>query len=566
VTERIARLLASRWLPLALALVSGLLLLPALWAGFQLDDHFHRFRLLDLGEPSIQLFVFYDGNPERNRVMMELGILPWWTAEQLRHASFRYLSVLTMQLDFLLWAQHVWLMHLHSLVWLGACVAAAALFYRRILGATWVAGLAALLYAVDDAHAMPAAYLANRNALIATCLGVLSLLCFVRWRRDGWGRGAWLSTLLLALALCAGEFGLAAIAYLFAYAVCLERGTLLDRARSLVPSAGVLIVWAVARRVGGFGSEGSGFYVDPLADPLAFAWAFVERAPFLLMGQWTPVPADFGLVTGDAASGLYAFGVVVLTVVAVLLLPLVWRDSTARFFALGSVLSLLPIAAVGPQNRLLQFVGLGSMALLAQLTSGLLTGKPELPGSRWFRIPVGTACALLLLLHVPLATLGGLGALDFHNRSSEAMVRAIASVYTVAAVLTSKWADGLPRPRRLRALSAGSSPLELTRVDSNTLDVRLEHGLLPDALSRYFRSADLPFAVGDRVELSVFSAEVLALNEAGGPDHVRYRFQQPLEHSAHRWLCWDDGVYVDCSPPAIGGSIAFSGPVGIFGW
>ncbi len=81
-------------------------------------------------------------------------------------------------------------MHLHSLLWLGALVVAAALLYRRILGPTWVAGLAALLYAVDDAHAAPAAYIANRNALIATCFGVLCLLCFARSRQEGWRPGS----------------------------------------------------------------------------------------------------------------------------------------------------------------------------------------------------------------------------------------------------------------------------------------------------------------------------------------------------------------------------------------
>ena len=65
-----------------------------------------------------------------------------------------------------------------------------ALLYRRILGPTWVAGLAALLYAIDEAHAAPAAYIANRNALIATCFGVLCLLCFARARQERWRRQA----------------------------------------------------------------------------------------------------------------------------------------------------------------------------------------------------------------------------------------------------------------------------------------------------------------------------------------------------------------------------------------
>src|ERR1700751_5510666 len=102
-----------------------------------------------------------------------------------------------MLLDYRLWPNHPALMHLHSLIWLSAAVLAAALLYREVLGATWVAGPAALMYALDGAHAVPAGYLANRNALIACCFGFISLLEFVRWRKcgDPWRR--WLSVLML---------------------------------------------------------------------------------------------------------------------------------------------------------------------------------------------------------------------------------------------------------------------------------------------------------------------------------------------------------------------------------
>jgi len=48
-------------------------------------------------------------------------------------------------------------MHAHSLMWFGLLVVAVTLLYRRLMGLTLAAGLAALLYAVDDAHGMPVA-------------------------------------------------------------------------------------------------------------------------------------------------------------------------------------------------------------------------------------------------------------------------------------------------------------------------------------------------------------------------------------------------------------------------
>ena len=42
-------------------------------------------------------------------------------------------------------------MHLHSLAWFSAMLAAAAAFYRRF-EAPGIAGLSLLVYALDDAH------------------------------------------------------------------------------------------------------------------------------------------------------------------------------------------------------------------------------------------------------------------------------------------------------------------------------------------------------------------------------------------------------------------------------
>ena len=65
-----------------------------------------------------------------------------------------------MLVDYQLWPGHPEYMHLHSLLWLSAVVAAVtALYPDACSGRPGVAGLAALLYAVDEAHAWPATYL-----------------------------------------------------------------------------------------------------------------------------------------------------------------------------------------------------------------------------------------------------------------------------------------------------------------------------------------------------------------------------------------------------------------------
>jgi len=59
-----------------------------------------------------------------------------------------------------------------------------AMFYRQLMLSAWLAGLAALLYTIDDAHSMVAGWVANRNASLMLLFGVLALMAHVRWRRE----------------------------------------------------------------------------------------------------------------------------------------------------------------------------------------------------------------------------------------------------------------------------------------------------------------------------------------------------------------------------------------------
>ena len=589
VAARIATLLAHRRLPVALAILAPVLLLPAFGAGWQLDDFFHRSRILGYGDAHpLQLFVPYDGSPEHNVRQMEAGTLPWWASPNLHLAFLRYTSTLTMLLDYQLWPNHPEWMHLHSLLWLSATVVAVTLLYRRVLGATWVAGLAAVLYAVDDAHALPTTYLANRNALIATCLGVLSIVGFVRWRQDAWRWGGWLSALLLALALSGGEMALATAGYLLSYALILDRGTVRQRLACLLPHAVVLCGWAVIYRVGDFGSHGSGFYLDPVGDPMSFAAGFLDRAPILLLGQWTPIPAGLGIALTPGTHEAFVLRVVSLAVVAVLaglLVPVMARDRVARFWGLGVLLALLPIAAVGPEDRLLFFVGVGSMGLLAQLMQLAFAAEAAVPVARAWRVPARVGAMLLLVCHLVVAPVLGLAWVRYQAKVSAAMLGAIASVpsdpqiarqdlivvnppdhiYVVTAIPVVKELEHVPVPRRIRALSAGTSGLQITRVGPRALRVAFPNGLFQTVFSRYLHGTDESFHVGQRVELSGFAAEVQHLNAHGDPDEVLYEFAVPLEDPALRWVRWQDGVYVPWRPPALGQTEELPPSRGIFG-
>ena len=69
------------------------------------------------------------------------------------------------------------LMHLQSVLWYGALVAATAFMYRRLLPRA-AAVVAAILYAVDGAHAEAVTWISARNMLVGALFGTLALaLC-----------------------------------------------------------------------------------------------------------------------------------------------------------------------------------------------------------------------------------------------------------------------------------------------------------------------------------------------------------------------------------------------------
>lgn len=572
--------LGNRWLPLWLALVAFLLTLPALGIGWQMDDHFHRLLLLGKGPPEISAWRMFSGppaDPELLQKWVDLGAYPWWVSDGFRFSFFRIVSVATARIDFWLWPGSAALMHLQSLVWFAALIAAVAVLYRRLLTAgsrwpAWTAGLAALLFAVDDAHAPPASWLANRNALLATLFGVLCLIAHDRWRREGDRRAGLLAPLWLALGLASGEMATATAGYLLAYALFREPSGR-RRVRSLLPCGGVLAAWAVWYVGGGFGASGSGLYVDPVARPLDFLVALGERAPLLLLGQWSPVPADLGtLLPPERTAVLWWLALAAIALLATALLPLLRADRGARFWLTGMLLALLPISATMPSNRLLFFVGLGAMPLLACFLAGVWSRAEWLPGARAWRRFAAALATLLAIVHLPLAALGmplgpwtiaSLGSrVEAANRTLPVdprlaeqelvLVNAPDYLLFVTHVPTMQALAGRPVPKRVRALATGPTPVEILRLDERTLRVRLERGLFAGPLGRLFRPRQEPFAAGDRVEVAGLAVEIVAVDGAGVPVEVDYRFATPLEDPARRWLRWDGGGHAPFTPPAVG--------------
>ncbi|MEP7010977.1 MAG: hypothetical protein ABJC13_11690 [Acidobacteriota bacterium] len=568
----LARLLrglaAPRW-PWFAALFSAFLMLPSLQLGFQLDDFPQR--LIWLGQTEINIhplnaFASVDGSAATNAKFRDLGFTPWWSAPDLKFALCRPLSAATHWLDFQLWPDMPMLMHLQSLAWLAGLVLAAGFAYRRILGRdpglpVWVGGLAALLFALDNSHALPAAWLANRNALIGGTFGLLALVAHDRWRRDGWRAGALLAPVLLVLGLLSAEIALGSAAFLLAYALTLEEGPLTRRLASLGPVLLGLGAWVVYYKLGGFGARGSGLYVDPGSEPLRFLGALWNHLPALWIGTWTPFPADAVSAFPGQARLFALVGVTLAILLGFLFSPLLRGDRAARFFALGMLLSLVPSAATTASNRLLLFVSFGALGLVA-----LLAGRRT--ANRWATAGLVT----LLIFHLPLEIVAApfyatsprqigdlvLAAVESFPTPPEIALQDVYVLNPPDYLMNLSYVPSILQyqhralPHRVRGLAAGPVALSVDRLDGRTLRLSSPEGFFRGPLGRLFRSETRPLRAGDRVDLPGVSVQVLGVTLDGAPSYAEFVFDRPLEDPSLRFLIWKGEGYAPFPLPRVG--------------
>lgn len=591
VKRKLDALLVHRRLPLALGVLSALLTLPSLDVGWVGDDLWHRAVLkktpgvAGLGIlPSgsiMELFRFLDGDPQRTRRLMDIGVLPWWTDPGIYGAFMRPITGVTHWLDYSLWPDRAALMHLHSVLWLSGLVLAVALLYRGMMGVTPAAGLAALAFAMDDAHGMPVGFLANRNALIAAVFGVLALIVHRRWRRDGWRWGAVAGPLLLAASLFSAEAGVGILGYLIAYAVFMDRGQWRSRVLVLAPYAAVVAAWRLTWRGLGYGiSPTMEFYVDPLVEPVRFLWCVIERAPILMWGQWLTLSDVSLLIPRPWLWLFWGLALVFLAWIALRIIPLVRREPTARFWALGMLLALPPACATIPNDRMLLYVSLGAFALLGTMLTGVYESS-DLGAQARPRSPGRVLRGLLIVVHLAIAPLAlaaraanPVGPRGLMERLQHIVPTGAAvegrdvivvnppMAMSVGFVLILRSEAGEPMPRRIRVLGPSLQVLELTRLDQHTLSVRPEYGYLANAFDQIFRGRRRPLGLGGRVELTGITVEVTALTAEGRPAEAVFRFVTPLEDPSWLWVIWKDGAYRSFTPPAVGTTIVI--PSAIF--
>jgi hypothetical protein len=417
------------------------------------------------------------------------------------------------------------------------------------------------MFAIDEAHANAAGWISSRNTLLSGLFALLALLTHARSRAQQRPALRLASALCVGLALAAAEAGVAALAYLVAYALVFESGSWLERTRSVAPQLLVFSAWAVAYAALGCGMRGSSWYHE-LGDPLNLLREGSLDSPVWLFSLFGPSIVGYGAALTPNAVRLTALCLVVPVLVGLLFgLP---RSRENRFFGLALLFCFPALLTTIPQERVTFAATFAAFGLIASLLAA--TRDSPRRALRWYRH--GTVTVHFAL--APLIFMVNLDTAKPVERGARAIARAVPKALPVDVVLVNvpvelltMYAAVIAFPAvdpsaqlGIRALYAGGSALVAERTAPDTLEIRSELGWGSKPIERIFcAKRDLPQAGSERA-LAAMHVSVLETNREGSPTRVRFRFPTPLESPERQWLVWRGRGPTPWQPPALGQRVA----------
>jgi hypothetical protein len=544
---------------------------PVLQTGFTVDDYAQLAMIrgeYPVDRAPLSLFTFSDGSARENERLREVGFFPWWSAPDLRVSLLRPLSSALMWLDArALRGDALWY-HLHSLCWWVAMQLVIWELLRRIMSG-WLALLALGLFVLHPAHTVLLGWIANRNALVSTTFAVLGLIAQLRAQREAWKPGYALAATSYAIALMAGEYAVPTLAY----GVCLSLvgpAAPVRRGRALAIWVAALFAYVTIRAGLGYGSRGSGMYLDPVHEPLDFVSQAVERFPVLMADAvlavrsswwsagfpWARSLADAGWLSPLWAADLrplrrvqVGLGVLACVVFAVVYWSYARRRRQSgrdlRFLGIGVPLALVPSVASLPESRLMVPAMIGWVALLLQAVADQWHAQ-RAKG----RMTAALSCTPLMSLVLLAAFLAPCttndevhGLPDFARaiRKSIAtpeldsmiggrqvlLAGSVDPTTSIYIPLLRRWYDR-PAPSSCQLLLGGWSPLRLTRLGEKVFELeRLNAAFTaPDVYASAFNRR--PLRAGERFRSGELQATVQRVDD-GRPMRVRFEMNQPLD-------------------------------------
>jgi len=571
-------LITGRWSLLLATLVGMLLVAPAMNLGLFGDDYLHWAILTGrVNNPQVGsffgLFNFADGNREHVQALKDSGQLVWWASDVLKINFWRPLSELSQWLDYRLWPDQPWLMHLHNTLLYGLMTFLVGRFYQQLDGNRQHTGLAIWLFALNMLHAFAVAWLACRNQMLSGVFLALTMLAYHRWRHEGSGLHAGLSILCFVLGLFSAEASVQIFGYVLAYSLFIEHDKpWLARAKAVLPFVLIVLVWKFTHGKLGYGSYASPGYVDPSSNLPGFLTSVTLRMPALMIAQWFGVSSVmFEQLTRPVQLAYAGGGMAALLALAWLMHSLgAFKSHLVRFFIGGAVLSLAPACAGYPFDRLTLNADIGVSGALAIVLVNVWQRRAQLQVgvqrvAKWVVLVLGAVHLVLFPLGkvaqavmlkplmdpgdhlMPLAMPMPAAGQDQRYLLINAPVAE--GVYYAPLIRTQ---HGLPNPAAMYALGPNSKAMRLTRLDAQTLQLTVDSGW------RSTISRDLqlqPFKVGDVAAMGPINVTVTEVTADHAPKAVT--FQLPTSADDGQWLffLWK-GLGVEAvKPPAVGQSL-----------
>lgn len=270
--------------------------------------------------------------------------------------------------------------------------------------------------------------------------------------------------------------------------------------------------------------------MDPIGQPVEWFSHFLTRAPLLLLGQWFLPPSSFAFAWTQAQTlGVAAFGVVFLALVFFLLRPILREEPTARFFAFGMLLAVVPITAGFPHDRLLFFVGIGAMPLLAMLLFRLFDRSQSSATGRIFGgtlvvVHVLIAAPFQIVMNTAVASQEPVYANPPRSLPDDPkladqrllIVNAPSAFYGQYALIVRTF-DAKPTTHSMLMLAPGTTSLTLERLSSNTLSIGAEDGWLSSPFDIVYRARTGAFSENYHVQFSDVRIQVVAWTRDSRP-------------------------------------------------
>ncbi len=563
------------WIGIFLVLLAGFVIFfPTLGSPFLLDDYLQA-AMVDGNFPVKRgIFDLYDFVNDADRaVLTERGMISWWADPHLQIRFFRPLASALRWGEHLLVGRNGLLLHLHSFFWWFVAVLGARSLYLRALSPR-AALLATFIFALAPCHVLPLAWLANREASVSLAFGTFALSAYVQFRDTRRAVHGLTAFVLFAIALFSGEYALSFAGFVLAVELGQRRENVLRRAVGLVPFVVPTIVYLGLRSWLGYGTRGSGYYTDPLHDPLQFVRLAPRRLITLLANGWMSLDYQ-SLDSTTSVWILFALVAVGVPLVVITMRRLFADLDEAHrrwfaIFAVGSILALIPVMAVSPTPRVIGTSMLGVAPLVAMLLDRAWFVAAAAPRDRSTSAQISGLVTVLLgfahLIHAPGAAWLSASrfrdhAAEFVQQSKSLRERLVMSEKPEIIVVRSL-TDSLfmpfvldpngRSPAHLLILSQTTHALAIRR-DSRTLDIIVRpdgriYSDRPDPLLRQDRSL---MRIGDVATMTGVRITVLAVGSFG-PRIVRYEFDRDLDSPTLTWLAQDqDGFSIE-KPLAVG--------------